>query len=88
MPNPRVTGIPRRVDSIHITGFWRNDTVGCHQNRAVESGEFLRLFPPGVAVIANKVAVFLESRIIMGGQHLAVGVDVDAGSFGLYQQLF
>ncbi len=34
----------------------------------------------------DQVVVFLEGRVVVGRQHLAVGVDIDAGALGLLQQ--
>ena len=46
------------------------------------------LFPPGVAIVAGKVGVFLEERIVVGRQHFRVGVYIHAGALGLIQQHF
>ena len=52
----------------------------------MEGLELFLLLPPGIAVVAHKVGVFLESRVVVGGQHLGVGVDVHPGAGGLLQQ--
>ena len=62
------------------------DAVGGHQDGAGEGGELLGLVLPGPAVVAVEVGVFLQFRVAVAGQHLAVGVDVDALALGLLQQ--
>ena len=42
--------------------------------------------PPSVAIVTNKVFVFLELRIVIGGKHLAVCIDIDSGSLGLLEK--
>ena len=54
------------------------DTVGGHDNGAGELGKFLCLILPGGAVMAVEMAVFLQFRIAVTGQHFAVGVHIDA----------
>lgn len=88
----RCAGQPGRARRIDPVGVGRvrprgYDAVGREENHAVESLEFVALFPPGVAVVADEVAVLLESRIIVRRKHFAVGVDVHAGVFGLFEQL-
>lgn len=39
-------------------------------------------------VVAVEVRIFFEFRIVVGRQHLTVGVDVDSGVFALFKQLF
>ena len=34
----------------------------------------------------TKWSIFLEGRVVVGRQHLAVGVDIDAGALGLLEQ--
>ena len=48
------------------------------QDRPVECLELANLLPPGIAVVANKMIVFLEGWIIVRRQHLAVCIDIDA----------
>ena len=48
-------------------------------------GEFLVLILPGGAVVAVEVGIFFQFRIAVGGQHFAVGVDIDAFALGLFQ---
>ncbi len=63
------------------------DAVGGHEDRAVEAGELPPLLEPGATVVAHQVVVLLEEGIGVGRQHLAVGVDVDAGAAGLLEQV-
>ena len=64
------------------------DAVGGHQDGAGEGIELVGLILPRAAVIADEVLVGLEFGITVGGQHLAVGIDVDAFPFGLLEQFF
>ncbi len=50
--------------------------------------EVLGLMPPRAAVVTHEVTVFLECGIIVCREHLAVGINVHAGTFGLFQQFF
>jgi hypothetical protein len=67
--------------------FRRHDAVGGEEDRAIEGREFFELFPPRIAIVANKVFIFLESGLVVGRQHFAVGVDVDTRALGLLEQL-
>ena len=62
------------------------DAVGGHQDRAGEVRELLALEHPGAAEMTDQMLVLLEFGIAVGGEHLAVGVDVDPCAFGLLQQ--
>ena len=59
------------------------DAVGGHQDGPGKFGEFLVLVLPGRPVVAVEMGIFFQLRIAVGGQHLAVGIDVDALAFGL-----
>ena len=86
--NVLAAGIARcagRIEAFFITVLRRYDTVGGHENGAVKRLEFLLLLPPGVSVIARKMHIFLECGIIMGRQHLGMGVYIHAGSLRLLQ---
>ncbi len=72
-----------------LVAIWRDENaVGGDQDRPPELVELLLLFLPGRAVVADEVLVLLQLRIAIGRKHLTVGVDVDAGTLGLLQQLF
>ncbi|MNS58060.1 hypothetical protein D3C72_909660 [compost metagenome] len=88
MADTRKAGVARRINAILITVLRRNDTVGRHQDRAVKGFKFAILLPPGIAVIAYEMLIFLKCRIIVGRQHFAVRIHVYAGSFRLLEQLF
>ena len=64
------------------------DAVGGHDDGPGELGELLGLVLPGGAVVAVEMGVLLEAGVAVGGEHLAVGVDVDAFAFALLQDLF
>ncbi len=74
-------------DAIAVAVPDRGDAVSGHQDRTAERVEFLCLFPPRAAIISNQVLVLLQFRISIGGQHLAVGVNVDPSAFSLLEQL-
>ncbi|MNR14542.1 hypothetical protein D3C85_1310240 [compost metagenome] len=76
------------VETVNIAVLRRYNAVRSHQNRTVKARKFFCLLPPGVAVIAYEMAVLLESRIIVGRQHLAVCVHIHSGAFRLLQQRF
>ena len=84
----RPTGHAGGVNAILIGLFNRGNTVGGHQNRAVKGGELLVLQPPGVTVIADEMIIFLESRIIIGRQHFAVGININTSACGLLEEFF
>ena len=79
-----------REHAIFVGGvrFRRHDAVCREQDRAVKFLEFLRLFPPRIAIIADQMRIFFERRIIMRRQHFAVRIDINARPGGLFQQFF
>ena len=81
-----ISGRAGGVQPLFVAVLGRYDTVGGHQDGPVEGLKFLFLFPPGVAVVAHKVGVLFKCRIVVGGKHLGVGVDVHAGSLCLLKQ--
>jgi hypothetical protein len=46
------------------------------------------LFPPGISVVADKMRILFKGRIIMSRQHLAMRININAGSLGLLEKLF
>jgi len=71
-----------------LVGIQRLDqAVGGHHDGAREGGEFILLVLPGGTVVAAEVGVFVQFRITVGGQHLAVTVHVDASAFGRLEDL-
>ncbi len=70
-----------------LVAIWRDENaVGGDQDRPPELVELLLLFLPGRAVVADEVLVLLQLRIRVSGQHLTMGVDVDASPLGLLEQ--
>ena len=70
------TGIARGVggvDAVFVGGVGEggHDAVGGEENGAVEGGELFALLPPSVAVVADKVLVFLERRIVVCGANIS-----------------
>ncbi len=90
MVGPDKTDNPSGKEAVKVgvIFFQRNNAVRSHQDRAVKGFKFLILVPPGAAVIANQVIIFFQFRIVVTRQHLAMGVDINARSFGLFQELF
>ena len=83
-----IAGGTRGKDSApDLLTSWRDDAVGSKEDGAMEGDKFLKLLPPCIAVVSGKVVVFFESRVIMGRQHLAVGIHIHASTFGLLQKL-
>ncbi len=74
--NPVDVGISRLLDA-----------VGVEDYGAGELRELLVLVLPRAAEVAGQVRVFLQARVAVGREHLAMGVDVDPFPLGLFQQL-
>ena len=83
-----ITGGTCGVDPVFVAVLWRNDAVGGHEDGTVKAFKFFFLFPPGVSVVACKVRIFFERRIVVGRKHLGVSVNVNAGSFCLLKKHF
>ena len=71
-----------------VAGLRSLNAVCGHKDGAREGVEFLCLILPCAAVIANEMAVLFQLRIAVGGQHLPVGVNIDAQSLRLFEQFF
>ncbi len=74
------------VQAVLVAVLGGHDTVCGHEDGTVEGLKLLLLFPPGIAVVAHKIGVLLEGRVVVSRQHLRVGVDVHSGSLGLLQE--
>ncbi|CCK01949.1 hypothetical protein BN129_425 [Cronobacter sakazakii 701] len=75
-------------DAIVVTADGRVDNaVGGHHNRAGEAGEFNLLVLPAAAVVADQMLKFTQFRVAVRRQHFAVGVNIHAGAFRLFQQV-
>ena len=82
-------GIPCRasgIQAVFITVFRRDDTVGGHQDGSVEAFKFFLLLPPCISIVAYKVGIFLKGRIIVGRQHLRMGIVINPSPFRLLKQ--
>ncbi len=77
------TGRPKTV-FIAVCG--RDHTIGRHKDGTIERFKLFFLFPPGVAVVAGKMRILLESRIIVRWEHFGVRVHIYTGTGGLLQQ--
>ena len=73
-------------DILHIAGLGLLNAVGGHKNGPGKLGKLFFLILPGGAVVAVKMTILFQFRVAVAGQHLAVGVDVDALALGLLQQ--
>ena len=77
------TGGPK---SSFIAVLGRHHAVGGHEDRTVKGFEFLPLFPPCIAVVPGKMAVFLKERIVMGRKHFPMSIHVHTGPLCLFQK--
>ena len=87
VPDARISSNAGGEDALPIGLLDRNDAIRGHQDRPTERLEFHVLAPPRAAVVPGQVPVRLEFGVVVRGDHLAVGVDVDAGPLGLLEQL-
>ncbi len=74
--------------TVFVRFGWFLDAVGVEDDGAGELGQFLGLILPGTAEVTGQMRVFFQTRIAVGWEHLAMGVDVDALAFALLEQLF
>ncbi len=81
------TGCEKPV-KIGVFLFYRDQAVGREQDRTLEGLKLLILMPPGAAVVAHEMAVFLEGRVIIGGEHFTMGIDIHPGTLCLFQEFF
>ncbi len=73
-------------DPIRIALFGGHEAIGGKEHSAGDIGKFLLLVLPGRAKVALEVGIGLKLGIGVGGQHFAVGIDVDALILGLLEQ--
>ena len=73
-------------DPVFIAVLGRHQAVGGEEDRRGEICKFLLLILPRRAEVALEVRIFLQLRVTVGRQHLAVGVDVDALVLSLLQE--
>lgn len=88
MGTSRISCCASSVESVFVAVFRRHDAVGRHQDRTVEGFKFLLLLPPRIAVVTDKVGILFECRVIVGREHLGMGINIHAGSLCLLQQHF
>ena len=76
------------IDAIHICGLgaWRHDAVGSKDEASVECLELVDLLPPSIAIVAGKMRIFLEERVVLSGKHFRVGVDIHSRSGCLFEE--
>lgn len=74
-------------EAVGVFGSRDEDAVGGGDDGAGEVGEFGFLFLPGTAVVTGEVGVFAEAGVHEGGEHFAVGVDLDVGAFDLAEEV-
>lgn len=53
----------------------------------VETSELHLLILPAAAVVTDQMLEFTQLRVAMRRQHFAVGVNINARAFGLFQQV-
>ena len=75
-------------DTIVISAYgWVDDAVRGHHDGAWETSELHLLILPAAAVVTDQMLEFTQLRVAMRRQHFAVGVDINARAFGLFQQV-
>ena len=75
-------------DTIVISAYgWVDDAVRGHHDGARETSELHLLILPAAAVVTDQMLEFTQLRVAMRRQHFAVGVDINARAFGLFQQV-
>ncbi|MBA7657408.1 hypothetical protein ES703_65345 [subsurface metagenome] len=62
------------------------DAVGIGKYCSRKLSELTLLLLPAAAVVADKVLEFLKLGIGVSGEHLIVGIDIDACPFGLLKE--
>ena len=86
MPAAGVAGHTGGEQAARVACLGRHDAVGGHQDGAVKAVKLFLLLPPGVAVVAREVLIAFEEGVVLGGQHLGVGIYIHALTSGLLQQ--
>ena len=87
MTQPPVANDRGGVDAVSVALTRRHDAVGGEKNGCGEIGKLLLLILPRRAEVAGEMGVFVQTRIAVRGQHLAVRIDVDGLSSGLLEEL-
>ena len=86
MPQALISYHGGGVHPVLIAGAGRHQAVGRKDNRRRNIFKFRLLALPRRAEITRQVRIFPQFRISMSRQHLAVGIDVDPPTRGLFQQ--
>ena len=86
VPDPRPGDQTRGENPILLRILGLLDAIGRHQDCTGELVEFLSLILPGSTVVTNEVLELLQARIRQTGKHLAVSIDIDTLSLGLFEQ--
>ena len=81
------TGVAGGKDAVGIGGQGQIHTARGENDGGGNMVEFLLLVLPSRAVMPFELGIFTEFGIGVGGEHLSVGIDVDAGFLGLLQNL-
>ncbi len=63
------------------------NAVGGHEDCTGELCKFLGLILPCGSVMSVEMVELLQFGITMAGQHFAVGINIDSGTFGLLEKL-
>jgi len=85
-PGQPTMPLVKRLSLYSFLGLWMQLVV--IRMAPGKSGKLPDLILPCGAVVPIEVLVFLQRRVTMGGQHLPVGVDVDALALRLLQKRF
>ena len=88
MGTSRISGCTSSVEPVFVAVLRRHDAVSRHQDGTVEEVKFLLLLPPCITVVTDKVGILFECRVIVGGKHLGMSINIYAGSLCLLQQHF
>ena len=87
MSQSLITNDGGRINPILIAGTLRHQAVGRKQHRGGDVLEFLLLALPGGAEVSCKVRILVQTGIAVGRKHFAMGINIDAGSFRLFEKL-
>ena len=75
------------VDPVFVARPWRHETVGGKKHRCGNIFKFRLLALPCRSEVARQVMVFVELRIAVCRQHLAVGIYIYPCLFSLLKEL-
>ena len=78
---------PAGVDPVLVGRTRFHQAVGGHDHTTGQVIELFLLHLPGAAVVADQVGECFQTRIGVGGEEFAVGVDLDSLAGGLFEDL-